>query len=72
MLQFTDNALVGVADKLNNVANLGRIGHLFVYLYAGIEHGSLSVEHKSIAFAMCLITFSSIFISLQIVVFTPS
>ena len=48
MLQFTDNALVGVADKLNNVANLGRIGHLFVYLYAGIEHGSLSVEHESI------------------------
>lgn len=48
MLQFTDNALVSVADKLNNVANLGRIGHLFVYLYAGIEHGSLSVEHESI------------------------
>lgn len=47
-LYLADDAVFSFPNELDNVADFGRIGHLLVYLYAGVEHGSLSVEHKSV------------------------
>lgn len=46
---FADNSSRSIPEEAHDVANLGRIGHLSVYLYAGVEYGSLTVEEQSIS-----------------------
>ncbi len=44
ILDFRDNANFRVSDELDDVTDMGTVGHLFLYLLHDIKDGCLTVE----------------------------
>lgn len=56
-LQLGDNAELAGAEKLDDVADLGAVGHLLLYLKDGVEKRRLAVEDEAVGVGDVLLHF---------------